>query len=93
MLAAGLDLVRGWLFVEQLDIGSERRSREQALEQVVAEQAILGHSLRERRDEGVDIVDALADERTFAEQILVHVGYGRRIRIDARRPGGDRREP
>ena len=34
--------------------------------------------------ERVDVVDAFADERALAEQVLVDVGDGARVRIDAR---------
>ena len=37
----------------------------------------------ERPLERVDVVDALADERAFAEQVLVDVGDGARVGIDA----------
>jgi hypothetical protein len=33
--------------------------------------------------ERIDVVDALADERAFVEQVLVDVRHGARIRIDA----------
>jgi hypothetical protein len=49
----------------------------------VAEDAVLGQPAGQRALERVDVVDALADERAFAEQVLVDVGNGTRVRIDA----------
>ena len=49
----------------------------------MAEDAVLGKAAVERALEGIDVVDALADERAFAEQVLVDVGDGARVRIDA----------
>jgi hypothetical protein len=43
-----------------------------------------GKAAAERLLEGIDIVDALADERAFAEQILIDVGDGAGVRVDAR---------
>ena len=43
--------------------------------------------------EGVHVVDALADERAFAEQILVNVRDDARVRIDARVAGEQAHEP
>ena len=38
----------------------------------------------ERALERIDVVDALADERAFVEQVLVDVRHGARVLIDAR---------
>ena len=43
----------------------------------------------ERRLEGVDVVDALAGVGAFAEQVLVDVGDGRGVGIDAAGPEND----
>ena len=52
-------------------------------EQIVAKDAIGGQPMSKRFFERVDVVNAFADERTFAERILVDVRHGTRIRIDA----------
>ena len=66
---------------------SEPRAGERALEQVVAQQRVLRHPAGHRRVERVDVVDALAGEGSFREQVLVDVGDGGGVRIDARRAG------
>ena len=48
----------------------------------MAEDSILGKAGIERPLEGVDVVDALADERALAEQVLVDVRDGARVRVD-----------
>ena len=60
-----------------------------AFDQVVAQDAVFRQFAVERLPEGVDVVDALADERPFAEQILVDIGHHARVRIDARLAAGE----
>ncbi len=64
-------------------IRGQARTREDAFEQVVAEQRRVRGSSAQGRFKGVDLVDALAGEGSLAEQILVDVGDRRRIRVDA----------
>jgi hypothetical protein len=49
----------------------------------VAEDPVLGETSFERPLESIDLVNALADERAFAEQVLVNIGNSTRIGIDA----------
>src|SRR4051794_10504454 len=71
MLAQRRDVVPRREFLHHLDIGREPRAREDALEEIVRQQRAVGHAVRERGLERVDVVDALAGERAFAEQVLV----------------------
>ena len=71
------------IVVDDLDVGDEGRPRIEALEQIVRQQRVLRHAALERRDERVDVVEALAGEDAFVEEILVDVRDGRRVRIDA----------
>ena len=71
------------IVVDDFDVGDERGPRVDALEQIVREQRVLRHAAVERRHEGVDVVEALAGEDAFAEQILIHVRHRGRVRIDA----------
>ena len=71
------------LFV-QLDVRQQPGTRVAAFDQVVAQDPVLGQPPIERLAECVDVVDSLADERAFAEKILVDIGHRARIRIDAR---------
>jgi len=49
----------------------------------MAQDAVLGHAVAKSAFEDIDVVDALADERAFAEQVLVDIGDGSRIGVDA----------
>ena len=45
--------------------------------------ALSGTRSSQRALEGIDVVDALADVAAFAEEILIHVGHGGRVRVEA----------
>ena len=77
------------IVVHDLDVADQRRPRVEAFEQVVRQQRVLGHAAVERRRERVDVVQALAGEDALAEQVLVDVGDGRGVRIDAGVAGVD----
>ena len=59
----------------------------------MAEDAVLREPPADRLLERVDVVDPLADERAFAEHVLVDVGDGAGVRVDARLAGEQPREP
>ena len=80
------------IVVHDLDVGHERRARVESLEQIVRQQRVLRHAPLERRRERIDVVQSLAGEDAFAEQILVDVGDGGRVRIDAGVAGVGARE-
>ena len=67
-------------------------ARVETLEEVVAEQRVLRNPPVERRFEGVDVVDALADVAPFVEQVLIDVRHGGRVRVEADVAGEDLRE-
>ena len=50
----------------------------------MAEDPVLGKAPIERPLECIDIVNPFANERALAKQVLVHIGHGARIRVDAR---------
>ena len=83
MAACHVGAVAGGRILDQLHIAEQPRSRVAAFEQVVAEDAVLRQPAGEGAFEGVDVVDALADERAFTEPILVDVGHGARVGVDA----------
>ena len=89
MLAGRGDQVVRRELVEELDVGHETRPGEDALEQVVAQEGVLGDPVGHRRRERVEVVDALPGEAPLAEQVLVDVGDGGRVRVDPGRPGED----
>ena len=69
--------------LEQLHVAQQAGARVAAFEQVVAEDPVLGEPPVHRLFEGLDLVDALADERPLAEQVLVDVRRGARVGVDA----------
>ena len=82
MLAGrGYSVVRGRA-LEELDVGGQSGAREQPLEKIVAQQGVFRHAPGQGRFEGVDVVDPLARVRPLAEEILVDVGRGGRVRVD-----------
>ena len=56
--------------------------REDPLEEVVAQEGVLGNPPFERGLEGVHVVDPLPAVGAFPEEILVHVGDGERVGVD-----------
>ncbi len=64
-----------------------------ALQQVVAQDQILRETPRKGLAEGVHIVNALADERTLPEEVLVHVGDLARIGVQPDLSAGQPRIP
>lgn len=89
MLATGGDVVAGRKFLDDLDIGDGAGTGEDALEEVVAQERVLGHPPRKGGLERVDVVDALAGIRPLAEEILVEIGAGRSVGVDAAGAGKD----
>ena len=75
--------------LDDLDIGSQAGASECPLEKVVTEKRALRHAAVKRSFKRIQIVDALAGIGAFAEEILVHVGHGRGVRIDAAHAGED----
>ena len=89
MIARCGDVVARRKFFDDFDIGDESGACECSFEQIVTEQRPLRYAIRQRRLERIDVVDALAGIRAFAEQILIDVGDGGVVRIDARHAGED----
>ena len=87
VLARRGDVVARGELLDHLDVGDEPGAREDALEEIVAQQRVLGHAAGERRLEGIDVVDALAGVGAFAEEVLVDVGDRGGVGIDAARAG------
>ena len=83
MPAAHVRAVAGRIFLVQLHIAQQPRPRVAPFQKIVAEDPVLGETPVERLLERIDLIDALADERAFAEQVLVNIGDGAGIRIDA----------
>ena len=85
MLTGSGDIVTGRKFLDDFDIGHQSGTSEGSLEKIVAEKRALGYAVGERGLEGIHVIDAFAGVRAQPEKILINVGYGGRIRIDAAR--------
>src|SRR4051812_33560263 len=70
--------------VEQFHVGNEAAASVVALDQVMAEDLVLREDIPNSGLEGIDLVDSLTGERTGSEQVLIDVGNGGCVRIDAR---------
>ena len=93
MLAAGVRVVAGREVVEQLGVAQQAAAGEVPLDEVVAEDEVLGEGVPGGGLEGVDVVDALAGEAADPEEVHVGVGGGRRVGVDAPRGRQQRGEP
>ena len=82
--AAHVGVVARRRILEQLHVADQSRACVAALQQVVAEDAVFRQAPAQHPLEGVDVVDALADERTLVEQVLIDVGDCARVGVDAR---------
>ena len=87
----GCEVVRR-VVVDKVDVGAQPGAGVGSLEEIVAEQPVFRHPVRQRRFERVDIVNALADVAAFMKQILIDVRHGRCVRIDPHMAGEHLRE-
>ena len=83
MPAAHIRAVARWVFLVQLHVAQQPGPGVTAFQKIVAENPVVGKTPAQRPFECIDLIDALADERAFTEQILINIGNGARIRIDA----------
>ena len=72
------------MFLEDLDIGYQAGMGIASLDEVVAEDAVIGEAPMQDALEWGDLVDALADEGAGAEEVLVDIGDRPAVGIDAR---------
>ena len=83
MLARRVDRIAGRIVLDHLDVGHQRRARQRSFEQIVAQHRVFGDPAVQRRLHRVDVVEPLAGEGALAEHVLVEVGNGKDIRVDA----------
>src|SRR5664280_451627 len=69
--------------LKDLDIGDQSRAGKYALQQVVAENAAFRDTAGESGLEGIHIVNTLATVGALLEQVLINVGHGGGIWVDA----------
>jgi hypothetical protein len=75
--------------IEELDIGDESCPREDPFKEVVTQQDILRHPPGEGCLKCIYIVDPFTDVRTLTKKVLVNVGDGRCVRVNAARARKD----
>ncbi len=93
MFASSEDKIRGGKIVEQVDVRDEAAAGVGALNQIMAQDVVFGERISHGLLKGVYVVNALARERADAEKVLVNIGDGRRIGIEAGGAAEDAREP
>jgi hypothetical protein len=75
-------VVRGEL-IEELAVGDESRTCEDACKEVMTQQRILRHPPSEGRLECIDAVDPFPDVRPLGEKVLVDPGAGKCVPVNA----------
>ena len=84
MLTTGVREHAGRILVHDLHVGNERDACVQPLEQIVRQERVLRHAVLEGSHEGVDVIQTLAREDAFTEQVLIRVGHRRGVGVDTR---------
>ena len=83
MLTRQFDIVARGKFLHQFDIRNQGRTGIDPFQQVMAEDGVFRDPLFKGALEEIDIIDALADEGAFLEQVLIDIGHGEGIGIEA----------
>jgi hypothetical protein len=86
VLPRGKHQVIGGIVVHEECVRAQPGAGIEPLEEVVAQQRVLGHPVGQRRLEGVHVIDPLPDVTAFVEQVLIHIRHGRRVRVDSNVP-------
>ena len=82
-----------WEVIVELDIRGKSNASEGALEEVVAEERVVGNASLHRGFESLNVVDSLSDIRALGEEVLIDVGDHVRVRVKACLPREEPREP
>ena len=90
MLAAGVGGVVRRIVVDDLDVGDEAGAGIGAFDEVVREEGVAGEAALEDLMENADLVDAFACEDALAEEVLIDVGDGAGIDVEASFAGVER---
>ena len=72
------------ILVENLDVRHEPGTSDRSLDEIVAQQCVLREAAGRRALERRDVVDALPGVGALAEEVLIDIGHGRGVWIDAR---------
>jgi hypothetical protein len=89
MLSGRGNIITRRKFLHDLDIRDQPRPGKNSLQEIVAQDRILGNTPLEGGFEHVHIVDSFSAVGTFSEEILIHVGNDKRVRIYPTWPGED----
>ncbi len=87
MVTFGVVDVVGGVVVEQLEVVDKSATYVAALDKVVAEDEVLGESAFQHLLEHMQVVDALAAERAFVEDILIKLEAGGGIYVESAQSG------
>ncbi len=82
-MARHVDVIAGRIIFNNFDIADQRRARIATFKQIVAKKRVLWNAIFHRNFEGVDIVKTLTGEGALTQKILIGIGNGKDIRIDA----------
>ena len=91
VVALGIVDVVGGVVVEEFDVVDETTAYVAALQQVVAQDEVLGEGALEHLLEHAEVVDALAAEGAFVEDVLVELEAGGGVDIQATQAGEELR--
>ena len=91
--ALGVRGVRCGEALEQHDVAGERHAPVDALEQIVADDRVLGRAAFDAAHEAIDVVDPFAAVDAGAEQVLVRLGDRVGVDVEADITREDPREP
>src|ERR1700761_3746019 len=92
MFAARVRRVVRGVVIDDFDVGDETGASVGAFDEVVREEGVSGKAAVEDFVEYADLVDALAGEDAFAEEVLVDVGDGGGVDVEAGFAGVEGRE-
>ena len=83
MLPGGCHPVTLRIFFHDFHIRHQCGAREDAFKKIVAQHGVFRNPASQSGFERINVIDAFSRERTFAKQILVHVGNGKDIGVNA----------
>ena len=83
MLAAAVCAIVRWIVVDEFNISDLPCARISAFDQIVTEQRVARKSAIEHSMEGRNLINTFPGEDSFPEEILVCVGNGARVNIEA----------
>ena len=87
MLAGCGNVITRWKIFKDLDVGDQARASKYALQEVVTENGAFRDTACESGLEGIHVVNTLAAIGALLEQVLIDVGDGRCVGVDAGRTG------